>query len=231
MRGAALIQNSGLRWVAGAEALRKPRPGDLQPSAFNIQSSAFSIQHSAFSCFTLLRAPGPGLRGLSPSHHPADIYSFVLDQSPTHVSARAFSLAGVSNSALLIAVVDDEEPVRRALGRLLRSADLAVELFPTGQEFLASLDDHRPDCLVLDLHMPSMDGFEVQSRLIGIHAAVPTVVITGHDSPEARERVLRSGATAFLRKPVNERLLLDAITRAVEAGKRPGDECGDSDVS
>jgi FixJ family two-component response regulator len=86
----------------------------------------------------------------------------------------------VSKTRPLIAVVDDEEPVRKALTRLLRSADLDVETFPSGVEFLESLPTRRPDCVVLDLHMPLMDGFEVQARLAESSAPVPVVTITGH---------------------------------------------------
>ena len=65
----------------------------------------------------------------------------------------------------LVAVVDDEESVGKALNRLLRSAALNVETFASGAEFLKSLEDQTPDCVVLDLQMPHMDGFEVQTQL------------------------------------------------------------------
>jgi FixJ family two-component response regulator len=68
----------------------------------------------------------------------------------------------VSTEKLLIAVVDDEENVRRALERLFRSAGICVETFPSGAEFLEALKTREPDCVVLDLHMPGVNGFEVQ---------------------------------------------------------------------
>jgi FixJ family two-component response regulator len=129
---------------------------------------------------------------------------------------------------LLIAIVDDEESVRVAMKRLMRSAGLNVETFPSGVEFLAALQTHRPDCVVLDLHMPLITGFEVQSHLAKRQPRVPVVVITGHDTPEARARALEGGAAAYLLKPVDDCMLLDAITAAVNSsnvsptsGKQP----------
>ena len=100
----------------------------------------------------------------------------------------------MSKDRPLIAVIDDEEPVRKALGRLLQSAGMAVETFSGGGEFLAALGTHRPDCAVLDLHMPEMTGFDVLERIAETGARVPVVVITGHDSPDAEECAMRGGA-------------------------------------
>ncbi len=121
----------------------------------------------------------------------------------------------MSKTRPLIAVVDDEEPVRIALRRLLRSASLDVETFPSGAEFLDSLKSHQPDCVVLDLHMPRVNGFAVQARLAETGIRLPVVVITGHDSDETRVRALAGGVSAYLRKPVDDQALLDAITTAV----------------
>jgi two-component system, LuxR family, response regulator FixJ len=128
----------------------------------------------------------------------------------------------VNPSRLLIAVVDDEEPVRRALRRLLRSARLDVETFSSGTEFLESLKDHQPDCLILDLHMPQISGFTVQEQLSKKGSRVPTVVITGQDTEEARVRSLAAGASSYLRKPVDDQALLDAIDKAVHQPVDPG---------
>ena len=121
----------------------------------------------------------------------------------------------------LIAVVDDEEAIRKALTRLLRSAGLDVETFPSGVEFLESIPTHRPDCVVLDLHLPNMDGFEVQNRLSRTTRPVPVVIITGHDSTETRDRALAGRPLAYLRKPVNDQTLLDAIELALSHNPRP----------
>jgi FixJ family two-component response regulator len=110
-----------------------------------------------------------------------------------------------------IAVVDDEPSMCRALERLLRAAGFAVETFLSGEDFLQSLLSRTPDCVILDLHMPSVTGFEVQAHLVEARIGVPVIVITGHDSPATRERALLSGAAAYLTKPVSEDVLLAAI--------------------
>lgn len=112
-------------------------------------------------------------------------------------------------------MVDDEEPVRKALQRLLRSAGMDVETFPSGAEFLDALPTREPDCLVLDLHMPAVNGFEVQSRLAKSGSRLPVVVITGHDTQESQARARAGGAAAYLPKPFDDSVLLDAIAAAI----------------
>ena len=118
-------------------------------------------------------------------------------------------------SVPLIAVIDDEDAVRKALQRLLRAAGMSVQTFSGGAEFLRSLARHRPDCAVLDLHMPDVTGFDVLARLAETRAGVPVVVITGNDSSETEASALGRGALAFLRKPIGDRLLLATISAAM----------------
>ena len=96
-----------------------------------------------------------------------------------------------------------------------------METFSSGAEFLKSLESHSPDCVVLDLHMPHGNGFEVQARLKESKSLVPIVVITGYDTDESRERVTKAGVAGYLLKPVDERVLLDTITAAVGGVKVP----------
>jgi FixJ family two-component response regulator len=121
----------------------------------------------------------------------------------------------MSNDAPLLAVVDDDADVRIALTRLVSSAGFAVETFASGAEFLRSVQDHEPDCVVLDLHMPEMSGFDVQGALTIDHASLPVVVITGHDTPESRTRAIQMGAKVYLCKPVDDEALLAAIGVAI----------------
>jgi len=120
----------------------------------------------------------------------------------------------------LLAVVDDDLDVRVALTRLVASAGFEVETFASGAEFLRSMENHEPDCVVLDLHMPEMTGFDVQGALASGHAAVPVVVITGHDTPESRARAGQLGAKGYLCKPVNDEALLAAIGDAIGGASR-----------
>jgi len=121
----------------------------------------------------------------------------------------------VRKTRSLITIVDDEEPIRNALRRLLRSAGMDVETFPSGVEFLDSLATRRPDCVVLDLHMPVVNGFEVLEQLAKSDMHLPVVVITGHDSDETRYLALARLPVAYLRKPVDDQVLLDAIALAL----------------
>ena len=112
-----------------------------------------------------------------------------------------------------IAVVDDEEPVRKALKRLLRAAGLEAEGYASGKDFLAA--ERRPDCVVLDLHMPVMSGQALLRQIRRISARLPVVVITAHDTAETRDECIAAGAAAYLRKPLDDRLLLNAISAAL----------------
>ncbi|MDZ7651607.1 MAG: response regulator [Burkholderiaceae bacterium] len=126
------------------------------------------------------------------------------------------------HSPPLIAVVDDDAPLRTALGRLLRTSGYEVKGFGCAEEFLAARDALAPDCLVLDLHMPGMSGFDVQQRLVTRGLALPVVVITGQDSPVARSRAVAGGACAYLCKPLDKDALIGAIEGALKrtAAKR-----------
>jgi FixJ family two-component response regulator len=117
-----------------------------------------------------------------------------------------------------IAVVDDEEPVRKALQRLLRAAGLEAEGYASGKEFLAA--ERRPDCVVLDLHMPVMSGQALLTQIRRMSSRLPVVVITAHDTAETRDECLAAGAAAYLRKPLDDRLLLNAISVALAKPSR-----------
>lgn len=120
-------------------------------------------------------------------------------------------------STRLIAVVDDEESIRRALGRLLRAAGHDVRSYASGADFLASLATGRPDCLVVDVHMAGLTGFDVLARLQADGVRLLAIVITGFDDPDAEQRAMRLGATKFLRKPFGDAELLDAVALAASA--------------
>lgn len=137
-----------------------------------------------------------------------------LDEGPIPRRQRTLTIQLMSSGLKLIAVVDDEQAVRTALTRLLRSAGFAAEAYLSGADFLESLATRIPDCVLLDLWMPAMSGHEVQARLAAAGRHVPVVVLTGHASADARERALEAGAVAFLLKPADDSELLAVIVTA-----------------
>lgn len=123
-------------------------------------------------------------------------------------------------SAHVIAIVDDDPSILRALRRLIQSHGYAVQTFASAPEFLGSTDHGRPACLLLDVHLGGMSGFDLQERLAADGSGVPIIFITAHDDAAARERIEQSGAAGHLWKPVDEHALLHAIRRAIESNGR-----------
>lgn len=119
-----------------------------------------------------------------------------------------------------VAIVDDDAGFRRALGRLIHSAGFEADAYASGAEFLDAVAEHPPACVVLDLQMPGLDGFQVQSRMARDGMHIPVIVITGSDTAESESMARKGGATAYLRKPVDEKDVLDAIRGAVGAMDR-----------
>ncbi len=121
----------------------------------------------------------------------------------------------------LIAIVDDDESVCRAMKRLVRSLGMEADTFTSGQEFIdliEAMPSFQPDCVVLDVQMPGMNGLEVQQRLASSRSRLPVVFITAHDEVGARERAIAAGAIAFLRKPFHDELFIRTLQAALEHG-------------
>ena len=97
----------------------------------------------------------------------------------------------------------------------MRGAGFEVQTWTSGGAFLSSLAETPVDCVVLDLHMPGLSGFDILDSLQTAGSPVPAVVITGHDTPESHARALQLGAKAFLCKPVDDEALLAAIGKAI----------------
>jgi FixJ family two-component response regulator len=119
-----------------------------------------------------------------------------------------------------VAVADDDESVCRALARLLRSAGMSARSFGTGDALLAAIGvsvagevSWRPDCIVLDVQMPGINGLAVQKRLAG--TGVPIVFVTAHDDPGVREQALAAGACAYLHKPFDDEVFIGAVRAAM----------------
>lgn len=118
----------------------------------------------------------------------------------------------------LISVVDDDHSVRESLARLIRSVGFGVQVFGSAEEFLGAAHGREPDCLILDIRMPGMNGLELQHELTASVRDLPVIFITAHGSDaEVRGRALRAGAVDYLLKPLKEEEVLKAIDVALSS--------------
>lgn len=115
-----------------------------------------------------------------------------------------------------IYIVDDDDGVRDSARALLESYDLAVEDFASARDFLAAFDEEVGGCLLLDLNMPEMGGFELLEVLRERHVNIPVIIVTAQGDAAAKERARRAGAFALLEKPVDDSLL-KTIEKALAA--------------
>ena len=114
----------------------------------------------------------------------------------------------------VVAIVDDDEAIRRSLSRLLKSFSYDPRAFASGGDFIANLGSANPQCVLLDQHMPGMTGLAVLRRLKEGGSKVPVVVITGHDELGLAQKCLDAGASDYLVKPVEALTLIAAIRQA-----------------
>jgi len=121
----------------------------------------------------------------------------------------------MSHSVPQIYVVDDDLSVREAVENLIRSAGLSGKTFSSAQELLASLSNELPSCLVLDIQLPDMNGFELQHELARKDIQIPTIFLTGHGDIPMSVRAIKAGALEFLTKPFEDEYLLKAIGEAI----------------
>src|SRR6188474_1337487 len=113
-------------------------------------------------------------------------------------------------------VVDDDEAVRASLKLLLKTLGLPAQTYASAQEFLATFDERRGGCAVLDVRMPGMSGLELQEELNRRGAMLPVIFITGHGDVPMAVEALQHGAFDFLQKPFRDQELLDRIQRALQ---------------
>ncbi len=114
-----------------------------------------------------------------------------------------------------IGVLDDEPEMRKALRRLLTSRGFHVVEYGRGVEFLEAFGSDGLDCLLLDLHMEGVNGFEVLEAFLARQIHLPVIVITAHDEPGTAEQVRGLGAFAYLTKPVDRDALFSSISAAL----------------
>jgi FixJ family two-component response regulator len=116
----------------------------------------------------------------------------------------------------VVFVVDDDESVCKALRRLMKSAGIKVRTFTSAEDFLNQGCQNVPGCLVLDVRMPGIGGLELQKRLASSRCRMPIIFISAHEDINAREQGLRAGVIAFLQKPFEDQMLLEAVYSALK---------------
>jgi FixJ family two-component response regulator len=116
----------------------------------------------------------------------------------------------------VVAIVDDDAPVRVALEGLLKSAGLTARAFESAETFIESGQQSQVACLIADIRMPGMSGLELQAKLNAEHCRIPIIFITAHGDAQMRMQALRAGAVEFLAKPFNDEALLNTVRAALE---------------
>jgi FixJ family two-component response regulator len=120
----------------------------------------------------------------------------------------------------MVFVVDDDASIREAVGSLLRSVGIKVQLIGSAQEFLTSPKPDVPACLVLDVRMPGLSGLDCQRQLAEVGFHIPIIFVTGHGDIPMSVRAMKAGAVDFLIKPFRDQDLLDAVQQAIERDRK-----------
>ncbi len=120
-------------------------------------------------------------------------------------------------------VVDDDDAMRDSLDQLFSSAGFEVRIFESGAEFLAGYKPTSAGCLVTDVRMPGMNGFDLIGEMTARAIDLPVIMITGDGDATAEQRARKAGAVAFLHKPVRFAVLLDAVEKALARGPAPSE--------
>lgn len=139
----------------------------------------------------------------------------------------------VVNIRPLVYVVDDDAPLREAIGSLLRSIGLQVELFGCAGDFMSFKRPDIPSCLVLDVRLQGTSGLDFQHELTEANINLPIVFMTGHGDIAMTVRAMKAGAVDFLAKPFREQDLIDAVCAAHtrDKGSREAERCNDELLS
>jgi FixJ family two-component response regulator len=118
-----------------------------------------------------------------------------------------------------IAIVDDDQSVRNAISRLLKTSGMETESYASSMELLNSLEHGKPDCLVLDLQMPGVTGTDMLHYLAEAGIRVPTIIVTAHDEVGSSAACIAAGALAYLRKPLDADELIRTISHAIKSSQ------------
>lgn len=123
----------------------------------------------------------------------------------------------IQKSTKTVAVVDDDDLMRSAVGGLLKAVGLPAREFASAEEFLNSGVQHQIGCVIADIRMPGISGLELQAKLNAEHCKVPIIFITAHGDEKMRMQALRAGAVEFLAKPFDDEALLVSVRAALES--------------
>jgi FixJ family two-component response regulator len=123
----------------------------------------------------------------------------------------------------LISIVEDDQPFRESMRKLITSLGYTVEAFPSAANFLASPLLPETACLVADVQMPGMTGVELHRKLIEVGYAIPTILVTAYPDEIARNRALKNGVVCYLPKPVDDDHLERCLRSALQSG-RPSEQ-------
>lgn len=115
----------------------------------------------------------------------------------------------------IIAIVDDDAPLREALESVMKAEGFLTVTFASAEEFLESANRQNTACLILDVRLPGMSGMELQRRLAEANEQVPIIFVTAHGDPSLRDSLLKAGAAGFLTKPVRSDALLRELGTAL----------------
>ena len=127
----------------------------------------------------------------------------------------------IGHNSRLVAIVDDDESVQRALQDLIESDGLSALCFGSAEQFLDSEARSKAACLIADIRMPGLSGLELQAKLKAERCRIPVVFITAHGDAEMRIHAMREGAVQFLSKPFDDTVLLEIVHAAL---KRSGND-------
>ena len=122
----------------------------------------------------------------------------------------------MTGNQTIVMIVDDDDSIRKAVRRLMKSYGFAVETFASAEEFLGSDRLAKTSCLILDIHMPGMNGLELQKRLVASGSVVPIIFITAFTDDRARAQAMSAGAAGYLAKPFSDDELLNCIHSVLE---------------
>jgi len=122
----------------------------------------------------------------------------------------------IGHNSRLVAIVDDDESVQRALQDLIESDGLSALCFGSAEQFLDSEARNKAACLIADVRMPGLSGLELQAKLKAERCRIPVIFITAHGDAEMRIHAMRQGAVEFLSKPFDDAVLLEIVHSALE---------------